>query len=150
MAQKSFGAVMRLLKASAMIEARFGASLGSVHGLGLNDVLLLQHLAQAPLGRLRRVDLAARLSISQSTVTRMTAPLEKIGLVKRESDPRDARVAYVVLTDTGRERTAETVETLQRMCSDLFREGWSRDEVGELAVLLGRLTAGVPGDLAKS
>jgi DNA-binding MarR family transcriptional regulator len=148
MALKSFAAVTRILKAASMIEARFGSALGSVHGLALNDVLLLQHLAQAPLGRLRRVDLAARLSISQSTVTRMTAPLEKIGLVKRESDPRDSRVAYVVLTNAGRERTAETVDTLQRMSADLFREEWSRDEIGELATLLGRLTAGVPGDLA--
>jgi DNA-binding MarR family transcriptional regulator len=149
MAQKtSFSAVIRILRAASMLETRLGAELGSIHGLSLKDVLLLLQLEQAPLGRLRPVDLAARLSVSQSTVSRMAAPLAKIGLVRREPDPRDTRVAYVTLTETGRKRAAEAFETLQRQSADLFRSGWTREEIAELASLTGRLTAGIPGDVA--
>src|SRR5690349_297562 len=92
MTEQTLSAVLRLMQVQAALENRFGGSLGSVHGLALNEVRLLLHLDQAPLGRMRRVDLAAALALSQSSVTRMTAPLEKIGLVSREADPRDARV----------------------------------------------------------
>ena len=95
-------AVLRLFRARSFLESRLAPELGSVHGVGLNELLLLMQLTQAPLQRLRRVDLAARLSVSQSTVTRMTVPMEKIGLVAREADPRDSRVGYVVLTKSGR------------------------------------------------
>ena len=77
-----FNALIHLLRAHAGIADRFGRGLGSIHGLGLNEVLLLMHLDRAPLNRLSRVDLAQRLSVSPSTVTRMTAPLEKIGMVR--------------------------------------------------------------------
>ena len=149
MAQKtSFSAIIRILRAASMLETRLGSELGSIHGLSLKDVLLLLQLEQAPLGRLRPVDLSARLSVSQSTVSRMAAPLAKIGLVRREPDPRDTRVAYVTLTEAGRKRAAEALETLQRQAADLFRDGWTREEVAELASLSGRLTAGIPGDVA--
>ncbi len=102
MTQTSFLAVIRLLSAQALLEQKFSQELGSVHGLSLNDSLLMMHLEQAPLLRLSRVDLAKRLCVSPSTVTRMTLPLEKLGMLGREADARDARLAYVTLTDTGR------------------------------------------------
>lgn len=148
MTTPSYAAVMHLLRAHAGIAERFGRGLGSIHGLGLNEVLLLMHLERAPLSRLSRVDLARRLSVSPSTVTRMTAPLEKIGMVGRESNPRDARLAYVVLTDAGRGATADARASLERMAADVFRDRWSEAEIATLAALLARLTAGQPGDLA--
>lgn len=141
-------AVLRLLRAQSFLEARLGPELGSVHGLGLNELLLLMQLSRAPLNRLRRVDLATRLSTSQSTITRMTAPLEKTGLVKREADPRDSRVGYVVLTKTGRTRVAEAEATLQRMIDEVFGDRWSHKEIATLGSLLGRFTAALPGDIA--
>ena len=72
-----------------------------MHGLSVNELMLLMHLDQAAGGRLRRVDLAERLDLSQSSVTRMVAPMEKLGWVARGDDPRDARVGYVVLTAGG-------------------------------------------------
>jgi DNA-binding MarR family transcriptional regulator len=141
-------AVLRLFRAQSFFEARLGPELGSVHGLGLNELLLLMQLSRAPLNRLRRVDLAARLSTSQSTITRMTAPLEKTGLVKREADPRDSRVGYVVLTRTGQTRVAEAEATLQRMIEEVFGDRWSDKEIATLGSLLGRFTAALPGDIA--
>lgn len=144
----SFSATLNLLRANARLEERFAGELGSVHGLALREVLLLMHLERAPLHRLSRIDLAKRLHVSPSTVTRMTTPLEKLGCVGREADPRDARLAYVVLTEAGQRLVGEARATLECMAADLFRDRWAKAEIATLADLLGRLTAGQPGDLS--
>jgi DNA-binding MarR family transcriptional regulator len=147
MTSPSYVAIVHLLGAYAGIAERFGRGLGSIHGLGLNEALLLMHLERAPLNRLSRVDLAKRLSVSPSTVTRMTTPLEKIGMVGREANPRDARLAYVVLTEAGRRAIIDARASLERMAADVFRDRWSEAEIATLASLLARLTAGQPGEL---
>lgn len=148
MPNASLSAVLRLLRAHARLEERFAGELGSVHGLALKEVLLLMHLERAPRARLSRIDLAKRLSISPSTVTRMTLPLEKLGVVGREADARDARLSYVVLTEAGRELVANARATLERMSVEVFRDRWTKPEMTSLADLLGRMTAGLPGDLS--
>lgn len=147
MVDPSFSAVVRLLGAYARFEERCAGGLGSIHGLALKELLLLMHLDQAPNRRLSRVELAKRLYVSPSTVTRMTGPLEKLGRVARQPDPRDARLAYVVLTDDGGELVAHARATLERMATETFRDRWSAAEIATLADLLGRLTAGHPSDL---
>ena len=97
--------------------------------------------------RLSRVDLAKRLNVSASTVTRMAAPLKKLRMVSRQADTRDARLAYVVLTAAGRKLVADARQTLERMAGEVFRDRWTEAEILSLAKLLGRLTAGQPGEL---
>src|SRR6186713_1720940 len=98
MKKPAASSVLRLLRAQSHVQNRFGSELGSVHGLSLNELLLLMQLDQSRGGRLKRVELAERLDLSQSSVTRMVAPMEKVGWVSRADDPRDGRVGYVVLT----------------------------------------------------
>jgi DNA-binding MarR family transcriptional regulator len=105
-------------------------------------------LAQAPGRRLRRVDLAARLDMSQSGVTRMLAPMEKLGWVERAEDPRDARVGYVVLRKAGQRLVQDGTRTLSAQAEALFAEPWTPQELDTLNRLLGRLTANLPGVLA--
>ena len=147
MTNPSFSAVLNLLGTHARLDERFDHSLGVLHGLSLKETLLLMHLERASLKRLSRIDLAKRLHVSPSTVTRMTNPLEKLGCVGREADPRDARLAYVVLTEAGQRLVGDARATLERMAADLFRDRWTTAEIATLADLLGRLTAGQPGDL---
>jgi DNA-binding MarR family transcriptional regulator len=147
MTKTPFTAITNLLRAQALIQERFSGELGSVHGLALNEALLLMHLEKAPLRRLTRVDLAKRLHASPSTVTRMAAPMEKTGLVVRQPDPRDARLAYVALTQAGLTLVGDVRKTLERRSADLFRDRWSDSEIASLAKMLGRLTAGELGDL---
>jgi len=147
MANQSLAAILRLLRAQAFVEARVDPGLGSVHGLSLRELMFLMQLDQAPANRLRRVDLAGRLNVSQSTVTRLALPLEKLGFVQREADPRDARVGYVVLSRAGRRRVAEARVTLERMADGIFRDRWSDNEIDTLASLLGRFTSALPGDV---
>ena len=147
MTNTSYAAVMHLLRSNARLEERFAGELGSIHGLALKETLLLMHLERAPMQRLSRVDLAKRLNVSPSTVTRMAAPLEKLRMVSRQADARDARLAYVVLTAAGRKLVADARQTLERMAGEVFRDRWTEAEILSLAKLLGRLTAGQPGEL---
>ena len=143
----ALNAVLRLIRAQSHLQNRFAAELGGVHGLSVNELMLLMHLDQAAGGRLRRVDLAERLDLSQSGVTRMLAPMEKVGWVDRAEDPRDGRVGYVKLTPAGRRLAKDGAKTLAQQASTLFGDLWTDTELETLARLLGRLTVNLPGTL---
>ncbi|MFH8337974.1 MarR family winged helix-turn-helix transcriptional regulator [Streptomyces sp. AM6-12] len=133
-------AALRLVRAQAALVRRFDARLGGLHGVSLADFTLLLRLGQATGGRMRRVDLAEALGLTASGVTRALAPLERIGLVTREPDARDARVAYASLTGTGRTRLTEMLATAEETAEDLFTApAWREEEIPLLASLLTRL-----------
>ncbi|MEV6017068.1 MarR family transcriptional regulator [Streptomyces sp. NPDC051997] len=137
---KGLDAALRLMKAQAALVKRFDASLGGLHGVSLADFTMLLRLSQAPGDRMRRVDLAEALGLTASGVTRGLVPLERIGLVRRDADARDARVAYAALTETGRERLAEMLVTAEHVAEDVFAEpAWTSEDTTRLAGLLGRL-----------
>jgi DNA-binding MarR family transcriptional regulator len=141
--------VLQLLRCQSHLQHRFAAELGGVHGLSVNELLLLMHLDEAPGGRLRRVDLAERLDMSQSGVTRMLAPMEKVGWVERAEDPRDARVGYVVLRKPGQRLARDGTRTLAAQAETLFAGQWTAQELATLNALLSRLTAHLPGQPAR-
>jgi DNA-binding MarR family transcriptional regulator len=143
----ALNAVLRLIRAQSHLQNRFAAGLGGVHGLSVNELMLLMHLDQAAGGRLRRVDLAERLDLSQSGVTRMLAPMEKLGWVNRAVNPRDGRVGYVMLTPAGRRLAKDGAKTLAQQAATLFGDLWTDQELETLARLLGRLTVNLPGTL---
>jgi DNA-binding MarR family transcriptional regulator len=133
---------LRLVRAQAALVKRFDARLSALHGVSFADLAVLRCLGQAEGGRMRRVDLALALGLSASGVTRGLIPLERIGLVVREPDPRDARVAYAALTPTGRERLEEMERTAGEVADDVFAdEVWAG---GGLAALVDLLDA-LPG-----
>ncbi len=142
-----FATIINLMRASSLLEERFAGELASVHGVAVNEAMLLMHLERAPLSRLTRIDLAKRLHLNASTVTRMAAPMEKTGLVTRQPDARDARMAYVALTEIGLKVAGEVRTTMQRRSADCFRDRWTNEEISTLARLLARLSANEPGDL---
>lgn len=139
-----FDLVVRLTRAQAALARKIDRPL-SMHGLSLSDLLVLLHLESAPDGRLRRVDLAERLGMTPSGVTRALGPLERIGLLERETNPRDARVAYAALTGTGRRIASEARETAETASQRLFAEAGAQTDLDELGKLLERLGgAGLP------
>jgi DNA-binding MarR family transcriptional regulator len=112
---------LRLARAQATLVRRLDQVLGGYHGISFSDFMLLHYLSRAPGGRLRRVDLAERQGLTASGVTRTLLPLEKIGLVERQQDPRDARVAYAAITDTGRELLNNAVTVADQISKDMLR-----------------------------
>ncbi|MEU7176729.1 MarR family winged helix-turn-helix transcriptional regulator [Streptomyces celluloflavus] len=133
-------ASLRLVRAQTALVKRFDATLSGLHGVSLADFTMLLRLRQAPGDRMRRVDLAEALGLTASGVTRGLAPLERIGLVTRETDARDGRVAYAALTDTGRARLTDMLASAEQIAAEVFTAPlWSKEDVGRLSTLLTRL-----------
>jgi DNA-binding MarR family transcriptional regulator len=126
-------------RTNAELARRLDRRLGALHGLSFVDFTVLNELANEATGRLRRVDLAERLGLTQSAVTRILLPLEKIGLVSRHPDPNDARVGYAALTKTGRNRFEEGLETADELSRELL-SGTPDEEFEAAGKVFRRLT----------
>jgi DNA-binding MarR family transcriptional regulator len=131
--------VLDLALARSFVVRDVDAALGTYHGLSLSDFALLLELRAAPSQKVRRADLASRLGVTPSGVARQLAPLERIGLVGRESHERDARLALVVLTTTGDRIAGEALATAQRAAAQALDTRWSADEQTSLGTLLARI-----------
>lgn len=97
------------------------------------------YVRNAPSSKLSRVELARKLCVSPATVTRATKPLEKIGLLDREADPRDARLSYVVLTESGNELLDNAEDSLEQLSANFLSQRLSASERSRLTQLLGKL-----------
>jgi DNA-binding MarR family transcriptional regulator len=128
--------VLDLALARTLVLRHVDAPLGNHHGVSLSDLALLLELRGAPDQKLRRVDLASRLGITPSGVARQLAPLERIGLVGRESNPRDARLALVILTESGQRVADEARATAEEAAEDALSAIWPAADRTELARLL--------------
>lgn len=138
---------IRLLQSADELKARLAGAFAAVHGLSVNEFFLLLHLDHAARKRLSRVELARRMHVSASTITRMTAPMEKIGLLDRQVSDRDARLVLVVLTEAARTKLDEARETFARHASYAFADRWEPGDLEQLSTLLYRLVAGTPANL---
>jgi DNA-binding MarR family transcriptional regulator len=110
----------------------------SGHGVGFSDLTLLRELATAPDGRMRRSDLAERLGVTTSAIARQLGPLERIGVVDRESNPMDARLALVVLTVSGRRVADEAGAIAAERAAWSLDRVWSEREQAQLETLLAK------------
>lgn len=83
----------------------------------------MHYLNEASKKTMRRIELAESIGLSASGVTRLLLPMEKIGLVSKEANPRDARVSLVKLTKTGvkiyKESEASFNQTTQSLIAPL-------------------------------
>jgi DNA-binding MarR family transcriptional regulator len=131
-----------LLRAHSGLTRALNADLVNQHGLTISDYEVLLHLAKAPDRRLRRVDLAERLVLTASGITRLLDGLQRCGYVDKAACDTDARVTYAVLTDEGLAKLKNASETHLAGIRELFESRFTDAELATLAELLGRL----PGD----
>lgn len=137
----------QLLRAYAATTRRLSGELLNEHGLSVNDYEALYVLAHAEGRRMRRVDLARRLVLTPSGVTRLLEGLERVGLVERAACAADLRVTYAQLTDEGAARLEAASCSHAGSVRALFEESLAPEEVDALAELLGKLQNGAaPGE----
>jgi len=105
---------LNLGKTQTILTHRFDRGLG---GIGFNEFLILFYLDQAPGQKMSRVDLAEKIGMTASGVTRLLLPMEKVHLIKSGPVETDARVRFVMATPAGKEKLSEALERL-----DLFAE----------------------------
>jgi DNA-binding MarR family transcriptional regulator len=92
------------LQAHAVVTRRLEAELHAERGLSLADYDALVQLAIADHRRLRMSELADRVVLSRSGVSRLVDRLEANGLVARQACPTDARGSWAELTPAGLDR----------------------------------------------
>jgi DNA-binding MarR family transcriptional regulator len=136
-----------LLRAHATSIRRFNAELLSEHGLTLNDYEVLLHLSLAEERKLRRVDLAERVLLTASGITRLLDGLERAGYVEKGYCTYDARVTYAILTEPGLEKLREAAQTHIAGVNELLGENLGETQLSLLATLLAQVP-GVDPDAA--
>ena len=137
---------VQLLRTHAALTGAMDANLRAEHDLTINDYEVLLALSQAPERRMRRVDLADHVLLTQSGITRLLQGLEDAGLVRRADCPTDGRVVYAELTDAGRQRLRAAARTHVRDIEELFAAHLSADELATLERILGRFAGAADGD----
>lgn len=139
LSEQALAAWVGLLRGHASLTRALNAQLVAEHGLTINDYEVLLQLARAPERRLRGVDLAESVLLTQSGITRLLDGLEQAGYVERAECLSDRRVVYAVLTDAGLEKLREAAGTHLAGIQAQFAERFSDDELVTLHELLGRL-----------
>lgn len=110
----------------------------SYHGLSFTEYMIMHHLNEAPQKTMRRIELAESVGISASGVTRLLAPMEKIGIVEKEANPRDARVSLVKLGKTGQKMYEESSVSFEH-CAQSLVSGLTESQLSKLTELSARL-----------
>jgi len=106
-----------IAKTNAMLSRRL-----SGHGLDFNDFMILFYLNAAPEQKLRRIDLAEKLGLTASGITRMLLPLEKLHIIERDTNDADARARYATLTPAGKNLLDDATATIEMKTEDFFPE----------------------------
>lgn len=127
------------LRTHAVVTRRLEADLLAEHGLPLASYDVLVQLVEAPQRRLRMSELAERVLLSRSGLTRLVDRLEKEGLVRREACEDDARGLFTVVTDAGFARLREASPTHLRGVLAHAMGRLDDDEASALADLLAQV-----------
>lgn len=103
------------------------------------DVLL--ELAAAPDRKLRMTDLADRVVLSRTRVSRLVEEMAAAGLLVREQNPEDGRSAYAALTERGLKRYRQAAPVYLAGIEEHFSQRLSDRELTALAAMLRRVLA---------
>jgi DNA-binding MarR family transcriptional regulator len=135
------GAWAALLRTHAAVVPHLDRELQRATGLPLSWYDVLLELAAAPGRRLTMTELAERVVLSRTRVSRVVGELETAGLVRREGNPDDGRSAYAVLTEDGLARYRDAAPRYLRSIETSFAAGLTDAELRTIAAALGRVAA---------
>jgi DNA-binding MarR family transcriptional regulator len=129
-----------LLHAHHDVTDRLDAELREQHGITFSEYDVLLRLARAPGRSLRMSDLAERVLLSPSGLTRLVDRLVDDGLVIRDTHPDDARVTLARLTGRGRERLRRAARTHLQGIHQHFTGRLSETQLRNVASALETIT----------
>ena len=137
------GAWRALVAVHARLSLQLEADLMRDHGLPLVEYEVLVQLLDAPRQRLRMTELAERVLLSRSGMTRLVDRMESEGLVLRALCDEDGRGTYAVLTEAGTRRLREASGTYFRGLRTYFVDPLGARASGSLHAMLAPLTGSV-------
>lgn len=108
----------------------------STHGIGVSEFLAMTVLANGE--PMSRVALADALAMSASAITKLLNPMEKVGIIQKIANEKDARQSLVALSQTGKQIHQEAQITAQSELSYHFAR-LNESEIETLIALLGKI-----------
>lgn len=136
---EELGAWRAFLRAHSYLQRRLEAELVAEHDLPLASYDVLLQLAESERRSLRMTELADRVLLSRSGLTRLVDRLERDGLVVRQACPDDARGTLAVLTPCGLERLRGAAPTHLRGIGEHVTSRLTPAELEELKRLMLKL-----------
>jgi DNA-binding MarR family transcriptional regulator len=122
-----------LLHAHHQVIRKLDGELRENHDLPLAAYDVLLRLARAPGRALRMTDLADRVMLSPSGMTRLIDRLVSRRLVERQADPQDARVALASITDEGMRTLRSAARTHLRGIREHFTGALTEAQLRNIA-----------------
>jgi DNA-binding MarR family transcriptional regulator len=130
-----------LLRSHAKAIGQIEEDLVKVGAVPLTSYDVLLELSSTPNYRLRMADLAERVVLSRSGLTRLVERLEREGYLLRENTPQDRRGVEAVLTEEGLAALKAAWPVYAKGINSYFAQFLSNEEAGQLEALLGRIAA---------
>ncbi|HZU79092.1 MAG TPA: MarR family transcriptional regulator [Acidimicrobiales bacterium] len=131
-----------LLAAHRRLLQRLDTELQQSQDLSVSDYGVLVELSEAEGGAMRMSELADRLLLSPSGLTRRLDNLVEAGLVDRVRCQQDRRGTFAVLTESGRRRLERAAPDHVDQVRRHFVERLSRAQLQQLADALGVIAEG--------
>jgi DNA-binding MarR family transcriptional regulator len=128
-----------LVSSTTALLAVLDNELQTEHGLSLGDYEVLVHLSAGPDRAIRMSELASRLHLSPSGITRRIDGLVKSGLVERRPCPSDRRGSNAVLTPLGLKTLEHCAPTHVRGVREHFVDRLSPEQLAQLAGALSAI-----------
>jgi len=123
---KNLDLILNLSLMQSNLVKKMDSSL-SVHGISFSEFIVMYQISLSPNNTVRRVDLAQSVGMSASGITRMLNPMERLKLIEKEPNPRDARVSLVKLTDIGDELLDDATKSVIYLLDEIFEALKTKD-----------------------
>jgi len=127
------GLFVGLLRFGRSVRSRSGDWGHTVRDLNKADVIALGVVERG--GRTRPGQIAARLGVDPSVVSRQLAPLHRLGVIERRTDPLDGRAELIGITSLGRDRLQQARAAMCAALSARLTE-WDLETISRAATVV--------------
>ena len=142
LSERELAAWRGLLRVHAALVKALDAELVAEHDLPLSSYEVLLTLQASPGGRCRMAELADRVLLSRSGMTRLVDRLARDGLLERDTCSSDGRGCFAVLTDAGAELLARARPTHLYGVRRRFIDHFAGEELDRMAAWWERVVPG--------
>ncbi|HEV2582604.1 MAG TPA: MarR family transcriptional regulator [Ktedonobacteraceae bacterium] len=140
LSEEHLGAWRAFLRAHAVTIDHIDHDMVASERLPLSSYDVLIELYEAPEYRLRMHDLAERVVLSRSGLTRLVDRLEAEGLLTRDRSGTDRRGAYAVISEKGIAAMRRSWPVYSRGITEYFAQWLSIEEAAIIQQALERIT----------
>jgi DNA-binding MarR family transcriptional regulator len=130
-----------LTAAHARIAGQLSAALDEACGLSINDFEILLRLDQVPAPGLRLGELSPAVRLTQPSLSRAVARLERRGWLCRAGTAGDRRGVVIAATPAGRDVLLRAAGVHAQIIRELLLDPLTRDEQDLLVRTLARIAA---------